>query len=359
MYIRIGRWLSSTCVGLIMVGILMGLVGCGTTISPTLPLPRIGTPQPGEFGEVDTLAFSPDSHTIAAGYGGLINDPSVRLWSVNQPQTTPVLLSGHTSSLAQVAFSPDGQMLASLSTIGTVRIWQLNSLQTGSIVLTNPGKPILAFAFQPNADRLILSTTDALWSWDLRQPQARELRPFSDIKGANVLAISPDGSTLAATKSTTIQLWNLHESEQTLPELLSPQGAIDALAFSSDGRLLAAGGLDGTVWLWKITQTAEGPRSLRLTKYNQSPASTPMWINSISFSPDGQLIAVGCRDWAVRIWRMANLESPPMILPHFAAISTVAFSTDSKLFASGSDDRKVRLWTTNQLNAMPTVLPTP
>ncbi len=72
----------------------------------------------GHREPVSSLAFSPQGQILASGS----YDSTVRLWRV--PDGTPLhTLEGHTGSVHAVAFSPDGTLLASGSEDGTVRLW--------------------------------------------------------------------------------------------------------------------------------------------------------------------------------------------------------------------------------------------
>ena len=68
------------------------------------------------------MAFSPDGQMLAT----VSADQTVRLWPLSQPRGAPRVLRGHTAAVEGVAFSPDGQMLATASADQTVRLWPLS-----------------------------------------------------------------------------------------------------------------------------------------------------------------------------------------------------------------------------------------
>jgi WD40 repeat protein len=84
----------------------------------------LSTPLNGYPTHVNTVAFSPDGHTLATGSA----DQTMQLWNVTDPtRPTPLgpPLTGHTSSVHSVVFSPDGRTLASGSNDQTVRLWNM------------------------------------------------------------------------------------------------------------------------------------------------------------------------------------------------------------------------------------------
>lgn len=83
------------------------------------------------------------------------------------------------------------------------------------------------------------------------------------------------------------------------------------------------------------TDTAIGPREL--------PGHSNT-VNSVSYSPDGALLASGSDDHTIRIWFLASATCKMVLQGHDNTVYSVAFSPDGMKLASGSYDKTVRIW---------------
>lgn len=156
------------------------------------------------------------------------------------------------------------------------------------------------------------------------------------------LDFSPDGTTLAVGLAGQVQLWwapdgGLQRRLQGCPGY--------AATFSPDGRTLAAGGrvagergrFVGLLCLWQVS---DGTILHRMQ--GQSPWG--FQVNSVAFSPDGQLVASNYDDDTVRVWHVADGSPAYTLTGHSKDVLSVAFSPKGTLLATGSEDGSVRLW---------------
>ena len=113
-------------------------------------------------------------------------------------------------------------------------------------------------------------------------------------------------------------------------------GYVNSVSFSPDGKLLASGSDDVTIKLWDVS-TGKAVRTLKGHRYNCS-------VSSLSFSPDGKLLASGSRDDTIKLWHVATGREVRTLKGHSSHVLSVSFSPDGKLLASGSWDDTVKLW---------------
>ncbi|MBD2091564.1 AAA-like domain-containing protein [Microcoleus sp. FACHB-1515] len=110
------------------------------------------------------------------------------------------------------------------------------------------------------------------------------------------------------------------------------QAAVLAVDISSDSTLIASGGVDRTIRLWR----RDGTEVATLSGHQAT-------VRAVQFSPDGQFIASASDDRTLKIWQR-NGKLLRTLQGHNAPVWGVAWSPDGKLLASTSMDGTVKLW---------------
>ena len=287
----------------------------------------------GHTDFVWSIAFSPNGQTLASGS----SDRTVRLWNLRTLQyETPLI--GHSNEIRAVVFSPDGQTLASGSSDRTVRLWdtstgQLKTTLSGyniehiTSVALSPDGQILAGGIESSSGH----NTIHLWNQSTGQYK-RELAGHTE--RVTSVVFSPDEQTFASgSEDRTIGLWNT--TTWKLKRTFSGHTqSVESIAFSPDGQTLASGSQDSTVRLWN-PQT--GKLKKTLTGYTD-------WVSPLAFSPDGEILAGSSHDQRIRLWNTKTGEYKNALQVDAGHIMSLAFSPDGEMLASGTEDGIVRLW---------------
>jgi len=256
-------------------------------------------------------------------------------------QGSIVALEGHTSSVKSLDFSPDGDLIASGSNDNTLRLWRVDDT---SLLRTMGGHPfpVLAVKFTPNGANLATSSSDGL----VRLWQVSNGRLNNTLRGhagrVNKLDISSDGKFLASCgEDFTVRLWRLSDGwlMETIDEGMA---AINDLTFSPNGQVLAWGEVDGT-----LRQRTMSGEWLTITRDVSKP------ITSLSYSIEGDWLAVGYADGEIRIVQTTNGKLVKTLKAHSSTVSALVFSPDSHWLISSSHDKTIRLWSLETIQTLP------
>jgi energy-coupling factor transporter ATP-binding protein EcfA2 len=250
-------------------------------------------------------------------------------------------LTGHTTGLTRVAFSPDGRTLATASVDGISRLWDIsNPHQPHPLsTLTGHTAEVWSVAFSPDGRTLATGSTDTTARlWDIRDP--RLPLPLSTLTGhTNAIwsvAFSADGHTLATGSDDGIsRLWDLTDLRQPHPlsTLTGHTSRVWSVAFSPDGRTLATASRDTTARLWDLSDLRQPHPLSTLTGHTAD-------VLSVAFSPDGRTLATASADNTARLWDLPG----PIMVGHTGTVRALVFSPDGHTLATGSNDHTVRLW---------------
>jgi WD40 repeat protein len=282
-------------------------------------------------GPVRRVAFSPDGQILATGG----DNSTVALWQASDGSMLRTInAGGHMSSLA---FSPDGKILA-VANISSVQFWRPSG-QKLSLSLNPPGQRILQVLYSPDGS-IIATLSDADWIRLWSAEDGSLLRVLeAPAAGPTDFAFSPDGKSLAASFDGGVWLWNIENGSLfRTPVATDDEGTMfGGVAWAPDGKTVASV-RGGAILLWSVSN-GEVVRTI--------PAPAYTSLSGIAYSPSGSMIASGeltVPDPNILIWNAVDGKLRYKLGGHSSVITDLAFSPDGKLLASASVDETVRLW---------------
>jgi WD40 repeat protein/transcriptional regulator with XRE-family HTH domain len=324
---------------------------------------------------VNTVAFSPDGTTLAAGTA----DADVLVWNLAsraltarlpapEPVTsvgwvgtshiadsdadgtvsvwtvpTPVLLAGDKTT--SVSYRPDGKVMAVAGT--SVELWGASSHARIVTRRLPAGMFVNALAWAPRGGYLAAALSDGtvlLLDGATLAPLGPAFR-VTATGTAESVAFRRDGAALATSADDgTVRLWSVTDPARPVPlATMHDSGTyVYTVAWAPDGKTLAAASTDDVTWLWNVASLAvpvkDGGPLTGLRKY----------AIGLAFSPDSALLAVGSADGTVHLWNVrdparARLAGPPLTGPA-SYVWALAFAPDGKTLAAGVTDGTVWLW---------------
>ncbi|MBD2610955.1 ribosome assembly protein 4 [Nostoc punctiforme FACHB-252] len=281
----------------------------------------------GHSDRVNSVAYSPNGQQLASAG----DDNTIKIWDVSSGQLLKTL-KGHSDRVFSVAYSPNGQQLASASVDNTIKIWDVSS---GKLLkfLKGHSKGVTSVAYSPNGQQLASASVDkTIKIWDVSSGKLlKSLKGHS--KGVTSVAYSPNGQQLAsASVDNTIKIWDV-SSGKLLKFLKGHSDRVNSVAYSPNGQQLASASDDNTIKIWDVS-------SGQLVK--TLPGRDR--VNSVAYSPNGQQLASASVDNTIKIWDVSSGQLLKTLPGHSSWVFSVAYSPNGQQLASASDDKTIKIW---------------
>jgi WD40 repeat protein len=285
----------------------------------------------GHTDSVIGLKFSNDGEFLAS----VSHDRTLRLWNVSDGNWRQII-SGEGIFITAIAFNQHGNTLATVCTDKQLRLWNIFTGQCYQVFSVKHTCHITALAFSPDGNIIATGSSSAdctVKLWNIHN--GRYLQTCSGhSSGVKCITFSPDGKLLAScSRDKTIRFWNVPDGK-CVQVLYAHGDEVSHINFNSDGSKLASCSSDQTVKLWDVKQG----RVFKTIKGYENE------VRALVFSPDSEMLVSGHGDSKIRLWDISKGEVLRILEGHKNTVTSVNISQDGRKLVSGSEDKTVKIW---------------
>ncbi len=268
-----------------------------------------------------SVAFSPDGNTLAS-----CGSDQLYLWDWRSGEQK-MSISGHTKSINAIAFSPDNGILATGSR-GEINIWDVNTLTHKTTFIDDDWSHNWSLTFSPDGKNLASNIGSNIRFWDLttgiHQATIGRINGLeASTSNFTSIEFSPDGRYLASTnRSAQIVIW--YSGRIYKSTLKGHTDIVNSVDFSYESRTLASGSDDHSVRIWNVVTD---------TLIDTFMGHTDE-VHCVAFSPNGTILASGSRDGTIILWDVVTGELLATLTGHTDGVRDIAFSIGGRTLAS-------------------------
>ncbi len=274
------------------------------------------------------VAFSPDGNWLATAS----ENGQAQVWDIKTGQPVGPALP-HRHAVHHVAFSPDGVLLATSSWGDGLKIWEAGTGKPIACLLKD--KFVESAAFSPDG-KFIVGATNGNQIKLMAVRTGKEGPALLEHKRElNWVAFSRDGKkVVTASWDGTAQVWDARSGQAIGARLVHDGNGVTWAEFSPDGTRVVTAGWDARARLW---DASTGKQILSFAGHRSH-------LRQASFSPDGQMLATASEDGTARVWESATGRLVLGPLRHKSVVWRAVFNPDGSLLATASRDGTAQLW---------------
>lgn len=306
----------------------------------------------GHSDDVESVAFSPDGNLIASSSG----DSSIIIWDTITGEMRNQF-GDYTYGVESVAFSPDGTQVLAGAWQGEVTLWDVT---TGKIIREFEGhgdqSNILSVDFGLSGTRIAAGGCGSTYVddnsivqcdegeivvWDVASGDiVRRFRGHSDVV-MGVAFSSDETRIVSGSEDNLVMLWSITNGV-LLRQYEGHRSKVTSVDISSDGDQILSSSYDNNLMLWDANN---GGLIRTFIGHNS-------WVREARFSPDDSQIVSASNDNRIILWDTETAEELHQFRGHNNWINSVAFSPDASLIVSGAADDDLIIWETKDSSSL-------
>lgn len=309
---------------------LVGLTRQGEVVSYPIPIDGIPGEPPSATvkalargATIDAMALAPGADRVVLH----VRDGPVSIFDAATGERLADIPLEERETLATVALSAKGGLLATGTKLGSVSLWDLAKGRRLWTTGAHNGLP-WSLIISPGEDYVISSSRERrIVILDARDGrQTGVMSP--ELNSTRRLDVSPDGRFLLSADAGALHVWSLPDGRPVREMQPHRGGATDA-RWSPEGHRMVSIGRDGRLRAWE-------PTALPGTRVFEGHTS---WVFAAAFSPDGRHVATAGGEGAVRVWTHDG-ECVRTIQLNALRCRIVLYSPDgARLFAACTDGK--------------------
>jgi WD40 repeat protein/serine/threonine protein kinase len=301
----------------------------------------------GHSSSITSVRFTPDGARLIVASG----DRTCGQWDVASGEEARNLVLRHPDWVTSMDLSHDGQLAVTTCNDGIARLWRLADASLLAEVRSS-GKPFNYVGLSPDGSTAVLTAFEdrQVWTWDVSAATAAKGSVVASSNGANnhfvnqlldfsqndgqvwAAVFAPDGRHVLSIGGNDAQLWNIETRGLVLR--YSPHGVVAGAAISPDGRLVATGSWDHSAKIWD----AKSGRALHKLVGHTAP------INSVEFASDGTELLTASDDGTAVLWNIETGKPASVLRGHTARVLAATYSPDGTRILTVSGDKTGRIW---------------